>query len=153
MRLGYLIALVLFAGVLISGMSCGRQNEQMQSLTRHQRLWAQQGIVSYQYRLQVNCFCPPEVTGPFIVQVRDGTPSSVLYAATGKPAESRYFEKYDTIDEMFLVVDDALKRKAAEISVTYNETLGFPTSIYIDFIKQAVDDEIAYGVTEFQTLK
>ncbi len=78
---------------------------------------------------------------------------SVSYVSTGKPAERRYFEKYDTVDKLFLVVDDALKRKAAEISVTYDETLGFPKSIKIDYIKLAIDDEIAFNITGFQAIK
>lgn len=152
MSLRYFIAGVLFTILLILGGACG-QNGQRQSLARHQRLWVQQGIESYRYQLKINCFCPPEVTDPVIVEVSDGSVISVSYVATGTPAETRYFEKYDTVDELFLVIDDALERKAAEISVTYDETLGLPTRIYIDFEKLALDDEIAYNVTEFQALQ
>ncbi len=142
---------ILLAALLMFTLACDSQNDVKDSLSRHQRLWVNQGIRSYQYRLQVNCFCPPEVTDPVIVEVREGAASSVLYAATGKPAESKYFDKYDTVDELFLVIEDTIKRGADEISVTYDETLGFPTRIYIDFVKQAVDDEIAYNISDFQS--
>jgi hypothetical protein len=137
---------------VVSGSACGAQNKIEESLNRHRQQWAGQEIGSYRYQLRVNCFCPPEVTEPVIVEVRNGATISVSYAATGRLAESRYFEKYDTVDELFIVIDDALGRKADEISVTYDEKLGFPTRIYIDFVKQAVDDEIAYDVSGFQVL-
>jgi hypothetical protein len=138
---------------VVSGLACDAQNEIKESLNRHRQQWASQEISSYRYQLRVNCFCPPEITDPVIVEVRDGATISVSYAATGRPAESRYFEKYDSVDELFLVIDDALGRRAAEISVTYDEKLSLPTRIYIDFVKQAIDDEIAYDVSEFETLK
>jgi hypothetical protein len=75
-----------------------------ESLSRHQQLWVNQGIRSYQYRLQVNCFCQLEVTDPVIVEVSQGAALSVSYSATGKPAESRYFEKYDKVTESALIL-------------------------------------------------
>jgi len=146
--IGLLIVLPLFPVA-----ACDSQNSVRRELDLHQRQWARQDIASYRYQLKVRCFCPTEVTDPVVVEVKDRTASSVVYAASGQAAESRYFERYDTMDEVFLVIDDALKRGAEEISVTYDETVGFPASIYIDFVKQAVDDEIAYEVTEFRALR
>ena len=150
MRLRYTIGVIVLTSLAVFGMACGGQGEK-QSLARHRDLWAGQGVASYQYQLKVNCFCPPEVTDQVIVVVRDGV-SEVTYVANGEPADSKHFGKYDTVGELFSVIDDALTRKPGEISITYDESLGFPASIRIDFVKQAADDEIAYTVSEFQTL-
>jgi len=149
----FFITAILLAAVTAFGSACTRQETPEQSLARHQRLWAAQNIASYQYQLQVSCFCPPAVTDPVIIKVRDGTAESVAYAATGMPAESQFFERYDTLDKLFQVINQALEGKAAEISVSYDETLGFPRQIYIDFVKEAVDDEIAYNVSGFQVTR
>jgi hypothetical protein len=148
-----LLLLIIFLLLAALAPACGPRNDVKDSLSRHQRLWVNQGIKNYQYRLRVNCFCPPEVTDQVIVEVRAGAASSVSYAASGKPAESKYFDKYDTMDELFLVIEDAIKRGAAEISVTYDETSGIPTRISIDFVKLAIDDEIAYDISNFQGLR
>ena len=149
--LGGLTSMVIFlAAAMMVVTACSSQTEQREALTRHQRIWSQQGIKNYQYRLQVNCFCPQEITEPVTVKVSNGITTSVSYVATGMPAQSEYFVKYDTVDKLFLIIDNALKQGADEITVTYDETFGFPTHINIDFVKQAIDDEIAYNVTEFR---
>jgi hypothetical protein len=142
---GLLVTLVSVAA------ACDPQSGAKDTLTKHRQLWADQGISSYQYRLEVNCFCPPEVTGPVIVEVSQNAPISVTYVSSGKPAEGKYFEKYDTIEELFIVIDEAFDREADKIEITYDDIKGFPTRISIDFIEQAADDEIAYVISDFQS--
>jgi hypothetical protein len=149
----YCLMAVLLVGTAVLGTGCGARNEIGESLAAHQSRWSDQGKDSYRYELRIGCFCPPEVTDAVLVFVRDGITDSVLYIESGRSAESRYFEKYDTIDKVFLVIQDAIDREADKLEVTYDEDLGIPTRIYIDFIEQAADDEISYEITRFQILE
>ncbi len=54
----------------IAGFSC--RNQAGDELTKHRCIWESQGVIDYQYRLQVLCFRPPEVTNPVIVGVSSG---------------------------------------------------------------------------------
>jgi hypothetical protein len=49
-------------------------------------------------------------------------------------------------------LDSSQNGDADEVLVTYDATYGFPTSISIDQIKEAVDDEISYQVENFEVL-
>ncbi|HSB03196.1 MAG TPA: DUF6174 domain-containing protein, partial [Anaerolineales bacterium] len=72
------------------------------------------------------------------------------------------FEKYATIDKIFAGIErdfqdtaatgDPDPRKADEVLVEYDETYGFPTKVNIDFIKNAVDDELALTISNFEKL-
>ena len=42
---------------------------------------------------------------------------------------------------------------AEEIQISYDATYGFPNSIAIDYIKEAVDDELSLQVSDFEVLK
>jgi hypothetical protein len=61
-------------------------------------------------------------------------------------------ESYATIDRLFTQLKSALD-EADEVATTYDSTYGFPTSISIDQIKQAVDDELFITVDHFEVLK
>jgi hypothetical protein len=104
-------------------------------LARNRSLWAARELAGYWYQLKVGCFWPPQITEPVVVEVRNGAPVSVTCVGTGQPAESKYFEKYDTVEELFAVIDDALARKAAEMTVNYDAATGVPARIYIDYVK------------------
>ena len=53
----------------------------------------------------------------------------------------------------FKIINDAIKRKVAVLTVKYDGRLGYPKSISNDYIAMAVDDEISYRITNFKTLK
>ena len=149
----YCLTAVLLVGIAVLGTGCGARNGIGESLAAHQSRWSDQGKDSYRYELRIGCFCPPEVTDAVLVFVRDGITDSVLYIESGRPAEDRYFERCDTVDKLFLLIQDAIDREADKIEVTYDEDLGIPTRIYIDFVEQAVDDEISYDIARFQILE
>ncbi len=65
--------------------------------------------------------------------------------------EFQLFARYATIDSLFDFTGKTL-RSADEIQVEYDPTYGFPAKVQIDFLKQAVDDELSLSVTNFQLL-
>jgi len=45
---------------------------------------------------------------------------------------------------MFALIQDAIDREADKITVTYDETLGYPTAINIDYSVMMADEEQSY---------
>jgi hypothetical protein len=122
-------------------------------LQEKERQWAAQNIADYKYTLRISCFCPPEVVGPVVIEVRNRAAASVTVVESGEPANAQYFSRYDTVEKLFAVIQAAMDDNADSISVTYDSALGYPTHISIDHAKMAIDDEISYTITNFEIIK
>jgi hypothetical protein len=109
-------------------------------------LWLDAGIDDYEYVLRLSCFCPPEITQPGRVRVRDGTIDSVEDPDDGTPLDPA---DYLTLPELFGVVQQAIDAEAYALAVTYDATRGFPASVQVDFDELVADDELEYTATEF----
>jgi hypothetical protein len=104
--------------------------------------WKTYGARSYQMVVRRSCFCPEQYTRPRKVVVRGG---KIVKAA----AEVRDFA---TVPRLFRIVQSAITRKVASLSVSYDAKRGFPTSIFVDTSQQIADEEQGYGVTSFKRL-
>ena len=111
--------------------------------------WEQANIKNYEYHLRVLCFCPPNVTFPVIIKVQNGVNLSVEYAQEPKEVTNDFFKPLDTIDKLFDIVQKSIDDEVDSLVVEYDATYGYPKSITIDRIEQAIDDEIAYFVEVF----
>jgi len=76
----------------------------------------------------------------------------VRYIASGDQASDEFFNRFDTADKLFEVIRDAYDRKADTISVAYDASSGIPISVTIDYLKNAVDEELAFTVGKFELL-
>ena len=113
--------------------------------------WRDQGIDSYRITVRESCFCPIELGGPFVVTVVRGRITSVVY--TGEGTDVVPHERIPlTVDELFATVQEA-EREAAKVEAEYDPTYGFPATIVIDRIRNAVDDEVYYEARDFQVLR
>jgi len=54
-----------------------------------------------------------------------------------------------TVDGLFDVIASANARNAAVLDASYDASLGYPTSISIDYTRNVADDEITYSVSAF----
>lgn len=95
----------------------------------------------YTYRLEVLCFCPR--VGAVRVEVADGK----VVAATalsgrlkGRPAPD--FTRL-TIDD---IIDRANDPSAAQVKVVWPQGQDHPTSVRIDTMDRATDDEVTYVI-------
>lgn len=137
------VCLTLFIG--LGG--CGLFKSEIQrELDDAMALWETAGYSDYTFELQVSCFCPQEVVQPVIVVVVDGNPVSVVYRDLPQPVTRELFADADTIPEMFDLIQSAIDEGADSLVVEYHPQLGYPVSVSIDWITQAVDEEIAYFV-------
>jgi hypothetical protein len=122
----------------------------LEELNANLAKWQAGHPVSYQYTWFTGCFCPESYRGPFRVTVRvdqvliqPGTPGG---AQPGKDVPQRL-----PIEAVFAAARDALATADA-VDVTYDPTYGFPTSVAVDAIKQAVDDEYTITIENFAGL-
>lgn len=118
-----------------------------------QALWEAQELENYRYTLQVSCFCLREVTRPVVIEVRDGAVANITYADDGSAADPTLFEPYDSIDDLFTIINDAEAQDPARLDVTYAEETGVPLSVNIDISEQMADEELYLTVTDFEALR
>lgn len=128
-------------------------NANLGQLRNNTKLWNQQNISNYRYKLTRSCFCTLEARGPVIVEVRNGVTTSVTSVATGQPVSTDLFKQYDTVPKLFNVIKDAIARKASSLNVQYDSTLGYPTQINIDYSAQIADEELYLTVENFEVIK
>lgn len=137
------VALALFTA---SGQ--GGSQDPATSLDRARQSWKRAAIGRYELVVTVRCFC---IAGQrperFSVDGGRAYPLAGLDAAN-----TEFFERYNTVDKLFAVIDYAIRMKAEVVRATYHSTLGYPTSVSIDYRQTIADDELRVEVTELQPL-
>jgi hypothetical protein len=126
-------------------------------LETNRQTWQDSGITHYRFTLFIGCFCPFLDQMPITIEVQNGEVISMT-AVDGTPiAETdpgyETFSRYATIDHIFSTLEAGLSGDADEVTVTYDSAHGFPSEIYSDYTKDAVDDELSLTVSEFEVLK
>ena len=142
--------LVVFICAL-SMSACSNPFSASDELEEAREKWEDQGIDSYRITVRESCFCPIELGGPFVVTVVRGQVASVVY--TGEGTDVVPVARIPlTVDMLFDTVEQA-ERDAAEVRVEYDPTYGFPATIFVDRIQNAVDDEVYYEARDFQAIR
>jgi hypothetical protein len=124
--------------------------------SQNQNKWQDANIAHYRFELNIGCFCAFRDQMPLKVEVQKGEvvsmtlPDGSVVSQTDAGYET--FIKYATIDKLFAELKADQGGKADEVTVKYDATYGFPTEINIDFIKNAVDDELYLSAAAFEKL-
>ncbi len=118
--------------------------------------WQAAKITHYSYSLSVSCFCAFMDQMPVKIEMKDGEIVSVT-VTNGNVITSTddlylILKSYAGMDMLFNQVK-AASENADKVEVTYNPSNGFPTSIAIDQIEDAVDDELYITVGDFKILE
>ncbi|MCG2589503.1 DUF6174 domain-containing protein [Rhodohalobacter sulfatireducens] len=120
-------------------------------------LWKEQSVENYSFEFSKFCYCGG-LFNPSIIVVKTDTIHAVLDPETGEPLRDpqtdelvfpMYSESFRTINELFDIIENA-RQKADKLIVEYNKKTGYPEYIEIDFIKEAIDDEVTYRVDKFE---
>lgn len=142
--------LLLVLSLLLA--ACSTTSEYDQNLQK----WQDADISHYQFELFIGCFCPFRNVMPLTIEVQDGEVVSITQAdgvvVTATDPSYELFISVATIEGLFTKLDSSLNGGADEVLVTYDDAYGFPSTISIDQIKEAIDDEIAYQVDNFKVL-
>ncbi|GAA4808854.1 DUF6174 domain-containing protein [Nocardioides caeni] len=101
----------------------------------------------YTYRLRVLCYCPQ--TGPVDVTVVDGAVSTAVIA--GGPTKGKDAPDFArlTINDILDAADEA-EAGDGSADVTWPSGSDHPTSVAIDRIAGAIDDEVTYTIRAVQ---
>ena len=134
----FLLVLLLF--------SCTKSDENT-NLSTNESKWNRMNIVSYEFTLTINCFCPQERVGPHIIKVVDNQ----ILSVNNLPYDPDKTGELYTIDQLFTFVRTSIERNPYVKTIEYNSTYGFPGTVFFDFNKQVADEEIGYKVSDFKT--
>ena len=112
--------------------------------------WQTAAFASYEYGYHKFCEChresPPETT----VTVRNEAVAGVRHRPAGTttdvPAADKNLEYYWTVDGLFSVIESALER-GVQVRTVYDDELGFPREIYIDYDANFIGDELDLRLT------
>ncbi len=136
--------------LLFGACSLFDDDDSLLDVERHWRAWERLGIDTYEYDLTVSCFCP--YVGPVRLQVRADTVFSATVLDTEQPFGPEYARTM-TLDELYGIVLEAVVEEAHKVEIDYDETYDFPTRVDIDYIEDAVDDEVRYTAENFRPLR
>ena len=108
--------------------------------------WAAAGIDDYRLDLGFLCACalPPRV----IVEVVDGVPT--VTDGEGKPLDADKLAMTPvTVDQLFA---EGRRAQAAGgvVKATFDPVTGLPSRLDIDYLPQAIDDELSIVVNAFE---
>lgn len=139
-------AMLAWLPLVVACGGLGPRDAQRAELEANLTRWTSLGPSSYRYTLVRSCFCP--YLGPVRVTVAADTVVARLVVESGEPVPEHSEAAYPTVDGLFELLMDAFDHGADAIDVTYDPELGVPMSISIDFLEQAIDDELGIQVTE-----
>jgi Family of unknown function (DUF6174) len=141
--------LVIVMALTLSG--CGGSSTFQQNRDK----WESQKIEHYRFTVVVGCFCPfagAEVTYEVLNGQVVNESVQPAFDRPDDPAQiSDFYQPYNTIGKVFDYVEQSIK-EADETTIQYEPTYGFPTSVSIDRIKQAADDEMYLTLSNFTPL-
>ena len=125
--------------------------EAQAELDKHRALWAASRAGDYSFVLAPICFCPQDLLDPVRIAVVNGVVASVTYVESGKTPEHDGFGRYVTIDDLFDTIQEAIDRKASQITVTYDPETGYPTDARLDYDARMTDEEYMFTVSGYSS--
>jgi hypothetical protein len=136
---------VLAACSVLPSASLSPRDAILRTLAERQAQWQSKNVDDYTFTISRQCFCP--FTEPLVVTVVDGVATAITKA--GQPAaEQDAVGLPTTVPALFAVV--ATNASAAKLSVEWDVTFGFPTSIQVDADLQVVDEEFGFQITNLR---
>lgn len=113
-----------------------------QSLDKHLLQWKKAKIHDYTYEFRRSCFCLQDYTKPVLISVKKGKITQAFLKENNKPLTDELKGNRQTINMLFLAIQDAIDKKAHNIKVKYNKQYGYPMSISVDYNEQIADEEL-----------
>lgn len=118
--------------------------------------WRAAGFANYTYKLEIGCFCFFEHGMPITVTVLNGEANSMTWSdgtAVANPELSyETFAEASTIDRLFAELDQ-LRRTAYYVKATFDPVYGFPTTAFIDRVRNLADEENSYTISALRAIE
>jgi len=117
--------------------------------------WQMAAIQDYEYSYQRACECHPDNLADTIVTVADGEVIAVRYAradyAEDVPVAEDRLTWFRTIEDLFTLVESAAEKNAI-VRATFDPDVGYPKTVYVDYVVDLVGDEVDLKITAFRPL-
>ena len=98
----------------------------------------------YTFVLEQLCYCP--IAGPVKVTVEDGEVASAVFAKS----EHGMKKGSDAPEYLWMTINDVIARAndpdAAKVDVDWPDDQDWPTTVAVDQVENAVDDEVTYTI-------
>lgn len=138
-----LAALALLVSAL--GCSSGLDPSEAQ-LVDAERKWLAAAITSYSMVVTRGTLQAPPIA--VVVTVTQGSVTDRRFSGTSDPVPASLAASFPNVEGLFSLVRDAFQR-AANVSVSFDATYGYPTSVVADYVRNSLDDDITVAVTLF----
>lgn len=120
--------------------------------------WQTSAPLHYRIVVQQTCECSTDMQRPTRVTVRRTggqaveTIEEVVDAQTLAVVSADRKAAAKSVDGLLVLISQALALNPQDSRITYDATLGYPISIFIDPVTSITGDEFVYKVTSFETL-
>ncbi len=115
--------------------------------------WRSLGIGAYRYEYRLNCFCGGPGVEPVGIVVQDDSVVTATILETQEAVDTSALAGYPTIDDLFDVIAAAIEGKAHSIRAEYDTHYGYPTDVFIDYEKNAIDEEHGFFASQLQVIR
>ena len=146
-------------GVSILMLHCaGAQTTEMRDsfsarLDAARALWQNAEPDRYVYGFNKFCECHRETPPETLVEVSSGAVTDVrhIMVKTGDtvPAAAANFALYWTVDDLFSLLERASQGEAV-VRAEFDDELGLPKRLFIDYLPDVVGDELDVRITRFE---
>jgi hypothetical protein len=102
------------------------------TLEENKPKWRANGSENYHFNFQRSCFCLRDFTREAVVEVAQRAIFAATYADDGAAVDADLNDSYDTVDELFALLEEAVVSGAVQIDAEFDPILGYPVSLYID---------------------
>jgi hypothetical protein len=140
--------LAVLCPVLVACGTAGPEDGRLRELASNQARWDALHPDAYLYAVERLCFCPEEYRGPVRVRVEHGVAADRVYVASGLAVPPGIAPAFPTVDGIFELLRSAIEADAFEVRVTYDQALGVPIDVWIDYNEMTADEELGMRVTE-----
>jgi len=153
MRTRWMTVPALLLATVLGGCLGDSDSFQRDNLNQARTLWDSKNVSSYSYILELQCFCAPaSQLLPVLVTVQNGAVASVQYwdedPADRTPAPASVFGPYDTVEELFDFVAEAIRQDADVLQVGYDPEYGFPNVVNVDY-ESGGSEQLLLFITQF----
>lgn len=114
-------------------------------LSENIKKWQSFNICSYSFTRTISCECMEDFTSPKSLKIENGT----LTYINEKLVKEKTGNSPKTIHQMFQLINNLCAKNTHELKITYDETYGFPTFLFVDYDDMVADDEISYTFSRF----
>jgi hypothetical protein len=105
--------------------------------------WVATAPPAYRYEVLQSCFCGGPGIGRWLtVIVNDNIVASAWDTETGAFVPPSELGRIPTAEDLFVTLFDAIDSGADELRAEYDPHFGYPTLLDIDYLRNAIDDEL-----------